>query len=135
MTMQKQLASPSPSILIVDDDEITQRLMSGALNARGFGDTHIVSTLTEAGNAISDASYAAAIVDLHLPDGNGMEFVHMVRRGLTSLNRDMTIIVSSAFVSRRTSNLLLRLGATEVMRKPPDIDRIIDLIGYRRAAA
>lgn len=122
------------AILIVDDDELTLKLVAGALRARGVSDIDTVSTLTDAGNAISTRAYAAAIVDLHLPDGNGMEFVHMVRRSLTSLNRDMAVIVSSAYVSPRTNTLLLRLGATEVMRKPPDIARIVDLINMKQAA-
>jgi len=127
------IPTPHP-VLIVDDDQITLKLVAGALRSRGVGDIQTVSTLSEAGNAISLRRYGAAIVDLHLPDGNGMEFVHMVRRGLASLNRDMAVIVSSAYVSPRTASLLLRLGATEVMRKPPDIERIISLLGVRQAA-
>lgn len=130
---QAQTGAPRP-LLIVDDDELTLKLVAGALRARGFDDIDTASTLTDAGNAISTRAYAAAIVDLHLPDGNGMEFVHMARRGLSSLNRDMAVIVSSAYVSPRTSNLLLRLGATEVMRKPPDIERIVGLITLDKAA-
>ncbi len=125
---------PSHPILIVDDDPITLKLVAGALQSRGIGDIETVSTLTEAGNAISQRRYSAAIVDLHLPDGNGMEFVHMVRRGLTSQNRDMVVIVSSAYVSPRTTGLLSRLGATEIMRKPPDIERIVGLLGVQQAA-
>lgn len=125
---------PARPILIVDDDEICRRLVSGALRARDIDDISEVSTLTDAGTAISTRAYFAAIVDLHLPDGNGMEFVHMARRGLTSLNRDMIIIVSSAFISPRTSRLLTRLGATEIMRKPPDIDRITSLLRTKEAA-
>ena len=128
-----QTGAPRP-LLIVDDDELTLKLVAGALRARGFDDIDTASTLTDAGNAISTRAYAAAIVDLHLPDGNGMEFVHMARRGLSSLNRDMAVIVSSAYVSPRTSKLLLRLGATEVMRKPPDIERIVGLITLDKAA-
>lgn len=132
--MMTPVSNPPHPVLIVDDDQITQKLVSGALHARGFGDIDVVSTLTDAGNAISERLYSAAIVDLHLPDGNGMEFVHMVRRGLSSLNRNMVVIVSSAYVSPRTANLLLRLGATEVMRKPPDIERIAALLDVRQAA-
>jgi len=125
---------PPDPVLIVDDDPVTLKLVTGALQSHGVGEIQTISTLTEAGNAISLRSFSAAIVDLHLPDGNGMEFVHMVRRGLTSQNRDMVVIVSSAYLSPRTAGLLLRLGATEIMRKPPDIERIVELLGVRQAA-
>lgn len=122
------MTAPCPSfgpILIVDDDEVVRRLVAGGLAARGCTDIDEVSTLFEAGNAISTQRYAAAVTDLHLPDGNGMEFVHMARRGLASMSRDMVIAVSSAYLSERTSRLLLRLGADEVMGKPADLDRIV----------
>jgi ActR/RegA family two-component response regulator len=130
---------PSPvaaagPVLIVDDDMVTRRLVAGALAARGITDIDEVGSLAEAGNAISSRAYAGAVIDLHLPDGNGMEFVHMVRRGLASLSRGMVVVVSSAYVSERTSRLLLRLGATEVMRKPPDVERIAALLKVADAA-
>lgn len=121
-------------ILVVDDDEMTRRLISGALQARGVNQIEEAASLSEAGKAISAKVFGAAIVDLHLPDGNGMEFVHMVRRGLASRNHDALVIISSAFISPRTSALLTRLGATEIMRKPPDIDKIVALMSQRQAA-
>lgn len=121
-------------LLIVDDDEMTRRLVSGALQARGVSQIEEAASLSEASKAFSKTVFGAAIVDLHLPDGNGMEFVHMVRRGLASRNPDALIIISSAFVSPRTSALLSRLGATEIMRKPPDIDKIVALMSQRQAA-
>ena len=128
------MMSPNGPVLVVDDDDVTRRLVAGALAARGYADIDEVKTLAEAGNAISTRAYGGAVIDLHLPDGNGMEFVHMARRGLTSRAPEMAIVVSSAYVSARTSRLLMRLGANEVMGKPADVERIASLLSVDAAA-
>lgn len=134
MTGEMAVNISPPKVLIVDDDAVTRRLITGALQARGNFETVEVESLADATAALAAETFCAAILDLRLPDGNGMEFVHMVRRGLASRSRDMVIVVSSAFVSARTSRLLLRLGATEVMGKPPDISRIAALLQQSDAA-
>ncbi len=59
-----------PSVLVVDDDESTRRLMSRALRQE-----FRVETAVGARDALARTkheSFAAVLVDLHLPDGNGV---------------------------------------------------------------
>ncbi|MFV2092361.1 MAG: response regulator [Hyphomicrobiales bacterium] len=114
-------------ILIVDDDIITRKLVGAALLGRGYRVTQ-VDGLTEAGKAIATSVYDVSIVDLNMPDGNGMEFVHLVRRGLQSLNPAMTIIVCSAYAAARPAALLQRLGADAVFEKPVPLELLAKLI-------
>jgi CheY-like chemotaxis protein len=114
-------------VLLVDDDAVTRRLIGGFLRARGLAVTE-VSSLATAAMAIAERAFAAAIVDLHLPDGNGMEFVHLARRGPYSKAPQMVIAVCSAYVAARTTQLLMRLGADAVFPKPPEPERLMALL-------
>ena len=122
------LGSGDARILVVDDDPVIRRLVTGTLEVRGAGPVRTVSTLMEAGIAIAEQPFQAAIVDLSLPDGNGMEFVHLVRRGPLSLNPEMMILVCSAYAHPRTTSLLTRLGANAVLPKPPDLPTLLKFV-------
>jgi len=124
-------------VLIVDDDQVTSRLIGGVFEMNGIGPVVRVGTLGVAGRAIATTRYRAVVADLHLPDGNGMELVHLMRRGRRSQNRDATLIVCSAYARARTTHLLLRLGADAVLDKPADPETLLACLarGRRGAAA
>ncbi|NND48705.1 MAG: response regulator [Rhizobiales bacterium] len=122
-------------VLIVDDDPVTRRLISGVFEMHQIGPITMVETLGEAGHAIVGQRFNAVIADLHLPDGNGMELVHMVRRGARSKNRDCALIVCSAYAHERTTRLILALGADAVLGKPVDPSALLELVKQGRGAA
>jgi CheY-like chemotaxis protein len=129
------MRDPEPvagTVLLVDDDAVSRRLVGGLLSAHGLA-TAEVGSLAEAGAAIAEHAFDAAVVDLHLPDGNGMEFVHLARRGRHSRSPQMAIVVCSAYASERTSRLLKRLGADAVLAKPPDPDRLMTVLTAAKA--
>jgi DNA-binding NarL/FixJ family response regulator len=61
-----------PSTLVVDDDEEFRRLMSGILRANGFAIVGEAGTVAEAMAAARELRPDAALVDVRLPDGNGI---------------------------------------------------------------
>ncbi|MHA1524889.1 MAG: response regulator [Alphaproteobacteria bacterium] len=134
--MPSKNSPKSLKILVIDDDVVTRKLLGAALLARGHAVTQVCG-LTQAGEAIAAEIFDASIVDLNMPDGNGMEFVHLVRRGLQSRNPTMTIAVCSAYAAPRPSALLKRLGADAVFEKPVPLDALCALIetGNQRQAA
>lgn len=118
----------TPRVLIVDDDPVTSRLIGGFFETQGLASVSAVRTLADAGHAITTTAFRAIITDLHLPDGNGMELVHLVRRGPRSRNRDSTVIVCSAYANEGAATLLRRLGADAVLGKPADPPALMDLL-------
>ena len=122
-------------VLIVDDDPVTGRLISGAFEMHQIGPVTVARTLGEAGHAIVEQRFCAIIADLHLPDGNGMELIHLVRRGPRSKNRNCALIVCSAYAHERTTRLILALGADAVLGKPADPSALLELVKQGRKAA
>ena len=59
-------------VLIVDDDPAFRRTIGAVLNARGYEIAGEASSLAEARLAISQLNPDAVLLDVNLPDGNGI---------------------------------------------------------------
>ncbi len=65
-------------VLIVEDDVATRKGLDLAIRDLG-GQTRAVGTAAEAARAIEDFKPEVLIVDLHLPDGDGIEVFRLAR--------------------------------------------------------
>jgi DNA-binding NarL/FixJ family response regulator len=67
--------------LIVEDLHETGEWLKG-LVSRAFknADVHLVSTISEASDFLSSTKVGMALIDINLPDGNGIDFVSSVRK-------------------------------------------------------
>lgn len=87
----RHLAGPPPDplpmregeavrLLIVEDNARLARLLAGALAGHGFA-ADVAGTLAEADDALSAAAFDAVILDLGLPDGDGVAWLAARRSG------------------------------------------------------
>jgi CheY-like chemotaxis protein len=103
----------APSILIVDDNKITAKAVEMLLIA------HYPTVSFHRGSAV--LAYArehgclAAIVDVHLPDMNGLLVAERLR---TLCGPEAPIIILSGDTSMETLNSLPHVGATHFFSKP-----------------
>lgn len=80
LTLQAGTDHATPlSVLVVDDDELVAELIRQTLAVSGAR-VDAVPGLEAARLAIAESDYAAAVVDLHLIDGEGAELVAELRR-------------------------------------------------------
>ncbi len=108
--------SASAAILIVDDDLVLLELLKAAIAEDGHRVAHANSVLA-AQRAIEVWDYACIIIDIILPDGDGIEFAQSLRA--QTRTRDVPIL----FISGNTDQLdrvLDEFGdeACHVMQKP-----------------
>jgi two-component system, OmpR family, KDP operon response regulator KdpE len=117
------------SILVVDDDDQLRRALRINLAARKYD----VDTAADAATALSQAAHTPpdlAIVDLGLPDQDGVEVV----RGLRGWT-EIPIIVLSARDAQATKVEALDAGADDYVTKPFGMDELLARIraALRRA--
>jgi len=86
-------------ILIIDDDKSISRVFSRILQKHGFA-TDIAGTGNEALEKVKTRSYAAALIDVCLPDANGANLT----RKLQKLNGKMVQIIVTGFPTRAPEN-------------------------------
>jgi two-component system response regulator RegA len=122
------MKTPSSCLFLEDDDAFRERL-SRALEARGVR-TVPVASLAAARSAWAAETFDAAIVDLRLPDGDGLEAV----RGFHAAQPGQPVVVLTGFGSIATALEAVRCGACDYLTKPADPDRILAALHGERPA-
>lgn len=109
-------------VLVVDDSLTVRMDLRGALGAAGFVVT-ACETKRAAQRALGELRFGVAILDVRLPDGDGIELLHEIRQS-AELGR-MPIIVLSSEAEVRDRVRGLAMGADEYVGKPYDISYVI----------
>src|ERR1044071_1359200 len=118
------------TILIVDDSLTVRMELAEALDSAGFH-TIQCATIADARIALRSHPIALAILDIQLPDGDGIDLLVQIRKDFTLGELPVLMLSTEAEVHDRIRGL--RGGANDFVGKPYDtyhvIARIRQLIG------
>jgi len=112
-------------ILLVDDDDTLRQTLAEVL-ARHYQVDQAAGTAA-ALELARRANYALALLDLRLPDGDGLELLAR----LQEIDDQLLAVVMTAYPEVRTAVSALKAGAYDYLNKPFDLD---DLRGLVRRA-
>ncbi|MDD5628510.1 MAG: response regulator transcription factor, partial [Elusimicrobia bacterium] len=110
-----------PRILIVEDDVNIQGFAQTVLESAGY-QPQVVGTAAEARRAFHAAKPALMIVDIGLPDGNGMELVKELGLGPDG---DVPFLFLTASRDLQTRLECFRLGAMDYIPKPFAVEELL----------
>lgn len=110
----------APHILVIDDDPVFNRVLTRALGQRGF---------TVFGAADRESALALArqhepeyvVLDLNIAGSSGLRLIEP----LLAVNPDCRILVLTGYASIATTVNAIKLGATQYLAKPADVDAIL----------
>ncbi len=111
-----------PSVLIVDDSLTVRMDLAEAFEAGGFAST-LCATVTEARTALSKSSFALLVLDVLLPDGDGVDFLRQIRSAPATARTPVMMLSSEAEVSDRIRGMAT--GADEYVGKPYDQSYVV----------
>jgi DNA-binding NtrC family response regulator len=114
--------SEAARILVVDDDPVARRVLSDTLGRAGYTAV-VASTATEALRLATDDEPALAILDLVLPDGDGIELLSQLRTSWPAL----PAIIVTAYTEPRSIVEAMRRGALDYLGKPVDPDVLLSM--------
>ena len=103
----------APPVLLVDDDDTFRGLLVRELQHRGYeviGADSVSATMRRVG----ERAYDVAVVDMNLPDGDGLDLVLQLRQ----LHPQMEVIVLTGHGSIDSAVEAMRRGAFDYLRKP-----------------
>jgi two-component system catabolic regulation response regulator CreB len=107
-----------PALLLLEDDPAIAQTVVYALTREGFEVEHV--ELVQAAHArltAAEQGYSAAILDVGLPDGNGLDLCRLLRRQSGALAA-LPIIMLTARSEELDRVLGLELGADDYLTKP-----------------
>jgi len=100
-------------VLVVEDNAELAELLTRKLEAASFGVDH-AGTAEEAGEALRDTRYAAVVLDLGLPDRDGISLVREMRSAKDST--PVLVLTARSGVHDRVAGL--EAGADDYLVKP-----------------
>ena len=111
------------TLLIVEDDDALRERLALAMDHRGF-DVRKASNLSDAMAQADEGIPNYAIIDLRLPDGNGISLVE----ALEERDPNIRAIILTGYGNIPTAVAAARVGAIDYITKPITADEIVDAL-------
>ncbi len=113
-------------ILGIDDNEDLLELCETFLNSAGHEFTGI-NNGKEGLQAIKDKKFDVVLLDLAMPDFSGVDVIDaLVKEGI--MNKQKVIIFTASSATEVEYGPLLEKGAHSILKKPLDVDALIETV-------
>ncbi len=114
------MTQPKPqAILVVDDDDALRKLLIDYLSGHGLSVSG-VGTATEAVKAVASNAYSLVLLDLSLPDGDGIDLARKWRA-----EQQISIICLTGRLEEADRVMGLELGADDYITKPFSLREVL----------
>lgn len=114
---------PRGQILVVDDEPSILSTLKKAITLEGYG-VDVAGGIRIAEERIARKSYDVLLLDVALPDGDGLEFLSRVR----AANNDAAVIMMSGHATIDAAVRATKLGALDFLEKPLSTDRLLVML-------
>jgi CheY-like chemotaxis protein len=113
------------NILLVDDDEIIQKVLSSVLQKKGF---NVVCGIDgkEGLAKLDENQFDMVITDIMMPYLNGFELIQALKNHPNTINAKVVVI--SSITHQDSINDSMRLGVDVYIQKPILIDNFLEQI-------
>lgn len=110
-------------VLLIDDEQDFLEVMSERMKNRDID----VTTATSAKDALSlvqDGGFDAIILDLQMPEMDGLQALEQLK----AMNPDLQVILLTGHATIEKGVQAMKLGASDVIEKPADIQTLTEKI-------
>src|ERR1700690_65030 len=114
---------PKGSILVIDDEREIREALEALLTSESFEVT-LAETAAEGLQQLENHPFDLMLLDVSLPDRNGIEMLPEIRRR----DPDLSIILITAYGSIDMARAAFKNGAQDYITKPWSNDQLISQI-------
>tara|TARA_R110001606_G_scaffold399310_1_gene584821 strand:- start:149152 stop:150540 length:1389 start_codon:yes stop_codon:yes gene_type:complete len=112
------------NVLLVEDESLFAKSVLRRLEKEGYQGS-IASTIAEARRSIKVALPDILLLDIRLPDGNGLDLLSEIRTRDDASGVALPVIVMTAYGELDSAVSAMKLGATDYLKKPVDLDDLV----------
>jgi CheY-like chemotaxis protein len=113
--------------LIVEDDPILQLLHQKALKSLSI-DSKVAGSGVAAIEALKDSTFDFILMDINMPEQDGLDAARWIREEQNLNNRDILIIALTSFSSREHTKEIIHAGMNEHLTKPLNNEELQKLL-------
>lgn len=110
---------PTLSVLVVDDDPVSVRILADILQGEGFA-VRTTSSSLAALRGLQEYPPDLLLTDLRMPEMNGLDLIRAARRAWP----DLCCLLISAFVTDDTVAEAFRAGVHDLLQKPINLGEV-----------
>ena len=116
---------PNKTILLVEDDFMNMKLAQHVLESDGY--TVLKATTgQEALNQIQNNSPDLILMDIQLPDIDGMTLVRIIRAKDTT--KETAILALTAYAMKGDREKIIKTGCNDYISKPINVEKFITTV-------
>ncbi len=124
-TPHSPLPTPhSSEILLVEDDSLNAQMIETYLSNLGYR-VNLAKNAAEMWGILTNTKPGVILIDIYLPDGNGLELVQQLRQNQDY--RFIPIIAQTAMAMKGDREICLASGVDDYIAKPIDLS-LLELI-------
>ncbi len=112
-----------PRILVVDDDETIRTTMKVILQDEGY-QVDLAASGKEAIQKTQEKSYNIALLDIRLPDMEGVELLKLLKDGIPRTRK----IMVTGYPSMQNAISALNKNADAYLLKPVDVEKLLSTV-------
>ena len=119
--MSESQTPAAARVLVVEDEALFARAIARRLEKAGYS-VEVAPTLREAESRWLAAGADLLLLDMRLPDGSGLDFLARLRG---PLGAKVAVLTMSAYGELEDAVSAMKLGASDYLRKPIDLDELL----------
>lgn len=124
MTNRKEVEPSKVKVIVVDDSEFSRMTIGRMLTQAGFTLVGDASNAQDAVNLVSQHTVHIAIIDIVMPEINGIELSQV----LTKRYPDLKVIMISSLGHDQVVVEAISAGAVDFVKKPFETTTLIDSV-------
>ncbi|MEA5488940.1 PAS domain-containing protein [Pseudanabaena sp. CCNP1317] len=130
VAIDKQIAEKLPlKILLVEDNQVNQMVVCSLLKKLGYEVADIANNGLEAVQAVKDHNYDLVLMDLQMPEMDGLTATKIIR---TELMSQVRIVAMTADVLPDDRQACVDVGMNDYVSKPINIEEIMRVISSQK---
>jgi len=117
-----------PLVLVVDDEYGPRESIAFSLSSDFVVET--ASRAAEALRKLKEKPYGAVVLDIRMPEMDGIKALEEIRR----IDPDLSVIMLTGYGTLHTAQQAMLAGANQYLRKPPDVAELQEAVRKQSAA-
>jgi DNA-binding NtrC family response regulator len=117
-------ATDAPKVLVVDNEPVVVNSIRKSLMRKGFS-VEAAYTFAEALDQILSQDYGLVLLDMRMPDGNGLDLLQKIKQR----RPDLHVVIVTGYASIDTAVEAIRKGASDYISKPFTPDELYRVAG------
>ena len=110
------------NVLLIEDEALFAKSVMRRLERENYS-VQIADTLTAGREALTKGLPDILLLDVRLPDGNGLDLLRELRQD--SVTRALPVIMMTAYGELEDAVSAMKLGANDYLKKPVDLDELV----------